>query len=250
MDLGLSGKVAFIAGSSRGIGLEIARAFLREGASVAITGRDQDALDKASQSLSSEASPSRVLAISGDLTDPATIKSSLDRCVAVFGRVDAVVANVGSGGARAGWELEPGDWDASLNQNLLGSMNLATVALKHFVTTGNRSGSLTFVSSIAGHEAVNAPVAYSAAKAGLISAMKSLSRLAGAENIRVNTIAPGNILFPGGSWERKLKERRDFFEQYVQAEVPLKRFGTPDEVAGAVVFMASERASFITGACL
>src|SRR5947207_15202788 len=103
MDLGLIGKVAFIAGSSRGIGLEIARAFLREGAAVAITGRDRGTLDAASRLLCSEASSSRVLAISGDLTDPATVNDTLDKCVAVFGRVDAVVANVGSGSARAGW---------------------------------------------------------------------------------------------------------------------------------------------------
>jgi 3-oxoacyl-[acyl-carrier protein] reductase len=68
--------------------------------------------------------------------------------------------------------------------------------------------------------------------------------------VRVNAVAPGNIYFPGGSWERKLAERPEFFEQYLQSEVPLKRFGRPEEIADAIVFLASERASFITGSCL
>jgi 3-oxoacyl-[acyl-carrier protein] reductase len=80
--------------------------------------------------------------------------------------------------------------------------------------------------------------------------MKSLSRLAGRDGVRINAVAPGNVLFPGGSWERKLAERREFFEQYVRTEVPLQRFGRAEEIADAVVFLASERASFVTGACL
>jgi 3-oxoacyl-[acyl-carrier protein] reductase len=80
--------------------------------------------------------------------------------------------------------------------------------------------------------------------------MKSLSRLVGPQGVRVNAVAPGNVLFPGGTWERRLAERREFFEQYIQSEVPLQRFGRPEEIADAVVFLASERASFITGACL
>jgi 3-oxoacyl-[acyl-carrier protein] reductase len=93
-------------------------------------------------------------------------------------------------------------------------------------------------------------VGYSAAKAALLSAMKSLSRLVGPQGIRVNAVAPGNVLFPGGSWERKLLERREFFEQYISTEVPLQRFGQPQEIAEAVLFLTSDRASFITGACL
>ena len=248
MDLGLHDKVAFIAGSSRGIGLAIARAFLREGAKAVITGRNAESLEKASALLAAEAGAQRVLSIRGDMTDPKEIQRALDETVAIFGGIDAVVANVGSGTARGGWNLTLDDWQSALNINLLGSMALASAALPHLIARGG--GSLTFTSSIVGCEATNAPVTYSAAKAAVQSAMKSLSRLVGPHGVRVNAVAPGNVLFPGGSWERKLAERREFFEQYIQSEVPLQRFGQPEEIADAVVFLASERASFITGACL
>ena len=248
MDLGLHDKVAFIAGSSRGIGLAIAHAFVCEGAKVVITGRNIESLEKASALLTAEADPQRVLSIRGDMTDPADIRRALDETVATFGGIDAVVANVGSGTARGGWDLTLDDWQSVLNINLLGSMALASAALPHLISRG--SGSLTFISSIVGCEAINAPVTYSAAKAAVQSAMKSLSRLVGSHGVRVNAVAPGNVLFPGGTWERKLAERREFFEQYIRSEVPLQRFGQPEEIADAVVFLASERASFITGACL
>lgn len=248
MDLGLHDKVAFVAGSSRGIGLAIARAFLREGAKVVITGRSAEALEEATALLITEAGAQRVLSIQGDMANPSDIQCAVDETVSAFGGLDAVVANVGSGIARSGWELTLDDWQSALNINLLGSMALASAALPHLIARG--SGSLTFISSIAGCEAINAPVTYSAAKAAVQSAMKNLSRLVGTQGVRVNSVAPGNVLFPGGSWEHKLAERRGFFEQYIQSEVPLRRFGRAEEIADAVVFLASERASFITGACL
>ena len=105
-------------------------------------------------------------------------------------------------------------------------------------------------SSIAGCEALSAPLPYSAAKAALINVTKNLSRMVGSHGIRVNAVAPGNVLFPGGSWEKKLTENREFFEEYIRREVPLQRFGRAEEVADAVVYLASERASFMTGACV
>ena len=248
MDLGLKQKSAFIAGSSRGIGLSIARAFLQEGARVVITGRNTESLEIASASLIGEWGVDSVLSVSGDLTDPKDIRDAIDRTISVFGGIDAIVANVGSGIARGGWDLSLNDWQSVLEVNLLGSMALASAVLPHLIA--RRGGTLTFISSIAGCEAIDAPMTYGVAKAAVQSAMKSLSRLVGPQGVRVNVVAPGNVLFPGGSWERKLAERREFFEQYIQSEVPLLRFGRPEEIADAVVFLASERASFITGACL
>ena len=248
MDLELHDKVAFIAGSSRGIGLAIARAFLREGAKVVITGRSVESLEEATALLVTEAGAQRVLSIRGDMTEPTKIRRALNETVATFGGIDAVVANVGSGTARGGWDLNLDDWQSVLKINLLGGMALASAVLPHLVASGG--GSLTFISSIVGCEAINAPVTYSAAKAAVQSAMKSLSRLVGPDGVRINAVAPGNVLFPGGTWERKLAERREFFEQYIQSEVPLQRFGRPEEIADAVVFLASARAAFITGACL
>ena len=107
-----------------------------------------------------------------------------------------------------------------------------------------------FISSIAGWEALKAPLTYSVAKAAVLSAMKNLSHLVAEKGIRVNAVVPGNILFPGGTWAKKLAKKTRFFENYIFTEVPLQRFGRPDEIADAVVFLSSERASFITGACL
>jgi 3-oxoacyl-[acyl-carrier protein] reductase len=248
MDLSLRDKVAFIAGSSRGVGLAIAQAFLREGAKVVISGRQPGPLDQAEASLTAEAGQDRVVAILGDMTREADLEQALGLVQARFGGLDAVVANLGSGTGRPGWDLSPDDWHSALTINLLGSMALASKAMSRLIARGG--GSITFISSIAGLEAVSAPLGYSTAKAAVLSAMKSLARLAGPQGVRVNAVAPGNVLFPGGSWERKLMERRQFFEDYIRTEVPLQRFAHPAEIADAVVFLASERASFITGACL
>ncbi len=248
MELGLKDRVAFIAGSSRGIGLAIARAFLREGTRVGISGRNPGSLEEARAWLAAETGPDRVVAVRGDLTREPDLDQALHRVEETFGGLDAVVANVGSGTARAGWDLSPEDWQAAFDLNLLGSMALARKALPRLIDRGG--GSITFIASIAGVEALNAPMTYSAAKAALLSGMKSLARLVGPQGVRVNAVAPGNVLFPGGSWERKLAERREFFENYIRTEVPLQRFARPEEIADAVVFLASKRASFITGACL
>jgi 3-oxoacyl-[acyl-carrier protein] reductase len=248
LELRLVDKTAFIAGSSRGIGLAIARAFVGEGARVTITGRDADSLEQAAAALSQQAGVRQVLAVRGNMTEPPDIRRALEATLSTFGGLDAVVANVGSGTARGGWDLALDDWHSGLKLNLLGSMALAQASLPHLITRD--LASLTFISSIAGYEAINAPMVYSAAKAALQSAMKSLARLVGPNGVRVNAVAPGNVLFPGGTWEQKLVERREFFEQYIRSEVPLQRFGRPEEIADAVLFLASERASFITGACL
>ena len=248
MYLGLNDKVVFITGASRGIGLATARFFLREEARVVITGRDGGILAKARTSLEAEAGLSHVLAVQGDMIEQANIQQAIDKTIATFGGLDTVVANLGSGNTPGGWDATLDDWQSALNANLLGGMALVRVALPHLITRGG--GNFIFVSSIAGGESTNAPVTYSAAKAAVQGAMKSLSRMVGTNGVRVNAVAPGNILFPGGRWEEKLRERRKFFEQYIKSEVPLQRFGRPEEIADAIVFLASERASFITGACL
>lgn len=253
MNLGLQNKVAFIAGSSRGIGLSVARAFLQEDAKVAITGRNADSLKDAQNLLSEEFQPRNLLSLQGDMTDPLDIRRTFDETVSSFGGVDTVVANIGDGSKYRGWNLTLDDWQSVLKTNLLGSMTLASTSFPHLAARGK--GSLTFISSITGCETIpssldNAPLAYSAAKAAVQSAMKNLSRLAGPKNFRVNAVSPGNVLVPGGEWERKLSEKPEFFKSYIRSEVPLQRFGSPEEIADMVVFLASERASFVTGTCV
>jgi 3-oxoacyl-[acyl-carrier protein] reductase len=247
MKMGLEGKSVLIAGGSRGIGLAIAETFLKEKAKVIITGRDRGALDRAAQEALSAFGKGNILAIHGDMTKEEAIQEAVAKVKEVFSRIDIVIANIGSGVARPGWDLEEEDWSTVLNANFFSGMRLGRAVIPELIQT---RGNLVFVSSIVGLEAVNAPITYSAAKAALNNAVKNLSRLLGSQGVRVNAVAPGNVLFPGGSWEAKMKDRQEFFEDYIRCEVPLQRFGTPHEIADVVVFLSSERASFITGACI
>jgi 3-oxoacyl-[acyl-carrier protein] reductase len=212
---------------------------------VAITGRGGDSLEEARTLLAEGSRDDLILAIQGDMARREDIERALDITVSTFDRVNAVVANVGSGTAKGGWDLDEDDWTPVMDLNLRGSVALTSVAMPHLLK--QESSSFTFISSIAATEAIGAPIPYSAAKAAIEMTMKSLSRLVGPQGVRVNAVSPGNVLFPGGSWEKKLVDRREFFEEMIQREVPLQRFASPEEIANVVVFLASERASFVTG---
>lgn len=243
MDLALTDKAVLVAGSSRGIGLAVAEAFLREGARVAITGRDKQSLAAAVEHLGGAS----VLAWCGDMGDPEQIPACLAAVREHYGGLDVLVANVGSGRGPRGWDATPDDWQAALQTNLLGSMNLVRLAVP---LLRERDGAcVTLVGSIAGRETVGAPVPYEAAKAALLHAANALARSL-APAVRVNVVAPGNVFFAGGRWEELLNENRDGVEELLRTEVPLGRFGAPEEVADAVLFLSSARAAFVTGACL
>lgn len=248
MDLGLNDKVVLITGSSRGIGKAIASAFLAEGAKVIITSRDENSLNNIYKELSDKYGGASVCSYQGDMTQINTIASSLDSGLKNFGKIDVLVANIGTGKSKPGLEVDRSEWERMLNQNLLGSVEVVKAVAPIMRRSG--SGNIVFISSIAGREVSEAPLAYSVAKSGLISLSKTLSCLMAGDNIRVNVVAPGNIRFEGGRWEEIIKEKPRIIEEYIKKSVPMQRFGKPEEVANAVVFLASERASFITGACL
>ena len=243
MDLGLRDKVFFVAGSSRGIGKAIAAMLLDEGARVCISGRDPVPLAEAQGEFSS---PERVLAIEGDLSVPSKIVAAFESIRSRWGSLDGLVCNLGTGSGSAGWNQSEEEWAGLFRLNFDASTRLAQAAIPML---GEGGGNIVFISSITGVEATPAPLPYSAAKAALLNYSKNLSRLVARQNIRVNCVAPGNILFPGGSWERHLEKNREAVLESIQAEVPMGRFGTPVEVASLVVFLCSSRASFITGGC-
>jgi 3-oxoacyl-[acyl-carrier protein] reductase len=248
VDLHLKDKVVLVAGSSRGIGLATVRAFLAEGCRTVITGRDSIALARARASLDSEFSRDLLMACEGDLCDSEVINAVLSSVSDRWGQLDCLVANVGSGRGPIGWDLQESDWHRLFEENLSCCYRLVQQVLP--AMTRSRQGSVVIVASIVGLESTRAPLPYSAAKAAIVNYGKNLARQLGPFNVRVNSVAPGNILFPGGSWERHLAERRDEVLGEVEVEVPLQRFGRPEEIADLIVFLSSDRAAFITGSCI
>ena len=244
MNLQLTGQVALVAGSSRGIGRAIAATLLEEGASVVLTGRNEESLEQTLAELATAENHTRILPIAGDFSDAATIQAAFERTAEHFGKIDHLIANLGTGAGTPGSTPPAADWTRLFEQNFFASVRLTEAVLPYL---GVQGGSILYLSSIAAVEATPAPLPYSAAKAALTNYAKNLSRLLAPEKIRVNTIAPGNIFFPGGSWERHLANRREAVERMLRTEVPQQRFGTPEEIASLAAYLCSPHAAFSTG---
>jgi 3-oxoacyl-[acyl-carrier protein] reductase len=248
MDLHLDNQVAFVAGSSRGIGKAIAAALLGEGARVVLTGRDEASLRASESELAAAAGSGRVLAIGGNFGDGATIATALQQTINCFGRIDHLIANLGTGSGKSGWDQPEEEWQRLFEGNFFASTRLTRAVLPYLLANTD-GGSILYISSIVAVEATAAPLPYSAAKSALVNYSKNLARQLGAKKVRVNTIAPGNIHFAGGSWERHLANRREVVESMLATEVPQQRFGTPEEIASLAAYLCSPRAGFATGAC-
>jgi len=251
MDLQLDGQIVLVTGSSRGIGRGIAEAFLQEGATVILTGRDGEMLQDALDSMAKVSGPQRVRAFPGDLEQGPTLEKLADFIAGEFGRLDTLVCNLGTGRSVPPLQEDEAEWQRMLGINLLAAtaaVRLLLPLLERSAAQGNRSPGIIFVASICGVEALGCPVAYAAAKNALIAYAKNIARPLGKSGIRVNSVSPGNIIFPGSTWEDKLAKNRKAVEAMLQQEVPLKRLGSVAEVASVVVFLASPRAAFVTGA--
>ena len=249
MDLGLKDRVIFVAGGSRGIGLGIVEACLAEGAKVAITARGADALEATRKALADRFGADRLWSMAGDMRDTATIEKALAGCEAEFGPIYGAVANVGLYPTPLGAEGDDETWDAAFSQNLGSAWRLARGAYRLMAPRGE--GAILCISSIAGLGALGTPLTYGTAKAAMNHMAKELARIAGPSGVRVNVIAPGNIVFPGGEWEsRSTGPRAGAWTRWLEREVPMKRFGKPEEIGSAAAFLLSPQASFVHGAIL
>jgi len=247
MNLGLAKQVVFIAGGSRGIGLAIGQALIAEGACVVLTGRDETSLRAASEQFESAASD-RILSIQGDLMDNRVITSGFEQTLRKFGRMDHLIANLGTGSGKLGWDQSDDEWMRLFEANFFASTRLAQASLP-LLRSNESGGSIIFMSSIAGLESSAAPLPYSSAKAALINYSKNLARQVAPLKVRVNTIAPGNVLFGGGSWEKHLLSRPNDVQAMLESEVPQRRFGKPEEIASLAAYLCSPCAGFATGGC-
>ncbi|MDI6857906.1 MAG: glucose 1-dehydrogenase [Dehalococcoidia bacterium] len=241
MDLGLAGKAAIVTGSSRGIGRAIALALAGEGCDVVLCARGEAALRDAEAEVGRRGV--RTLAVAVDVTQRDGVETLVRRAVDAFGRVDVLVNNVG--GSFAGDEDDA--WDASYRANLLAAVRATRLVAPHMRRQGG--GSIIHVASIWGRESGGA-LTYNALKAALISHAKNTALALAPDNIRVNSVAPGSIAFPGGSWQRRIDADPEAMARFVEANIPMGRFGRPEEVAAVVAFLASDRASWVTGACI
>ncbi len=247
MELGIDGKVAIVAGGSKGIGRAIAHTLATEGARVIICARNADEVEAAAAAM--RADGLEVVAVADDLTASGSGDRLVNQTLQRFGQVDIVVNNIGGNLKGAAAELTDDDWVEILDLNLLSSMRLARAAVPHLVE--QQSGSIVFIASIFGRETGGAGrAAYTTSKAAMISVAKVMALELASSGVRVNSVAPGSIAHPESTWKRYLEQDPEGMARFIEANLPLGRFGTAEEVADVVAFLASERASLITGACL
>ena len=246
MDLGLQDRVAIVTGASQGIGKYIAEALAREGCDIAICARTESDLMEAADDIEEEGA--EVLALPMDVTDEGEPERLVEETAEKFGRIDTYVGNVGSNRKGSFETLSDEDWEDLIDLNLMSHVQVSRAAVPHMRKVDGAS--ICYISSIFGRELGGAGLSlYNTTKSALISLSKVMAQDL-APDIRVNSIAPGSIRFPGGSWDQRVKENPEAMEAFVEENIAIGRFGRAEEVADAVTFLCSERASLITGSCI
>src|SRR5918993_1025830 len=245
MDLGLAGKVAIVTGGSRGLGFAAAKALVAEGAHLVVCARGAEALKSAAEDLqAAAASGGRVTFVVADVSTEAGNQKVVDAALKEFGRIDVLVNNVGTAQGAGLEATSDADWQAAFDQTLFPAVRMSRLAVPHIRKQG--SGAIIIVSSIFGRES-GGRMTYNAVKAAEISLAKSLAQQLAKDQIRVVSVAPGSTMFEGGSWWKRQQSDPAGIAQFVKQELPFGRFGKPEEVGAAIAFLASPKASWISG---
>ena len=246
MELGLKNKKVLITGGTSGIGLGILKGFLKEGSQVISLSKDKDKINKTKNILNKEFPNQNCQFLICDCTNYDEILITFNKIYKSFGDIDILVNNIGNGAGNNEPLPSQQDWTTLFNINFNSAQYITSIFINSLIKT---KGNIVFVGSIVSKEALNAPTPYTVAKSALLSFSKSLAVKYG-DKIRVNTVSPGNILFPDGSWDKKLKLNNKETMKYIYNNVPMKRFGYPEEIANTVLFLSGKKSSFINGANL
>ncbi|MFB5664220.1 SDR family NAD(P)-dependent oxidoreductase [Alteribacillus sp. HJP-4] len=241
MDLQLAGKKVLITGASKGIGRGIAALFSEEGADVGIAARPSKNLAEAAAAIQ------HAKAFEADLTHEVDRESLIAQFLDTFGTIDILVNNAGGSNGAAIADTSMSDFKEAMELNYYSAVHLSKLVLP--IMKANKAGSIVNISSIYGRESGGKPT-YNNSKAAMISFTKALADESILDGVRVNSVAPGAILHSSGNWQKRLEENPDKINEFVAREIPAGRFGTVEEIANTVVFLASEKASWISGASI
>ena len=240
LEFNFAGKSVLVTGSSRGIGREIGKSFLDNGAEVIFNGTKLNSLNKVTEELEIP----KKYGVKADVTDFSEAKQLILKAENIMKKIDVIVCNVGSGKS-----VKPGnedylEWQKVFKNNLWSTTNIVEAGKFALKRT---EGIFICISSICGHEIIDgAPITYSTAKNALNFYIKSIARPLSKDGIRINGISPGNILFEDSTWDQKIKQNPSIIREVLK-NVPLSRFGEPKDISSMCLWLASEYADFCTG---
>ncbi|MBT89710.1 MAG: hypothetical protein CMN79_04385 [Spirochaetales bacterium] len=243
MELNLKNKTIIVSGSSKGIGKNIANLLLKEGSNVVINGRNKITLTQTFKELNSEFN-GNLVAIPGDVSKSSVVNKIRKTTIKKWGKIDGIVANastlknlknIDKFNKASGWLMK---YNFEMVYNLVDNL---TPYIK------SKESSIVVIGSIAGIEDIGAPIYYSVYKSSLSAYVKTMSRELSKKNIRINLISPGNILFSKGNWEKRIEKNKTKIKNMIKKNVPLKKFGKPEDISVMVAMLLSNKTQFITG---